>query len=915
MEPGGSLQFSSADESMIPTANINGDSDVDSPVVERGSASQTEQADVRQNDARPRRHKVSLACEPCRARKIKCDGVIPVCGTCRRRRNTPDKCCYQGGNARSATTKEYIIGLQDRIRTLERERRADGPPDSTFYREMQIKQSIPSLNRDLPGQFNSSSPQDAQQDRASMGPAQGVQTSTHQIQATDDDGNAPGQPPRDQEFRHQSDRPYLAGTSRRPEDPPQVSSDVNGTAYFASPNHSSHGSIGLVRSQPIESPGVNIGSQAVNPRQESAEEESPINAMGTVSAITQSVLDSRDHFYGTSSVVSFSQQIHQTQTHLSGRSETSPSQAPIYTSSRSTQDRLLELLTSGPIARPGDYFLPPRVLADHLLECYWDRVHCLYPFVHQQSFISAYECLWSADPQSAGPESIARVGLGGSGCPMSVFHCALNAIFALGCQFSDLPSAERESLSETFFQRSKQLLYIDVLDEGSLALVQMLLIVAQFLQSTQFPNRCWNVVGLACRMAQGLGLYMDSTNESRPFLEVEMRRRTWYGCVTLDLVLSMTLGRPMSLSDEWPVQLPRAIDDRYIESTSLICHQPPDVFSRTSFFIHTIKLYKILGRILTSVYNPASGGKTPVERALSSPLDTIVKMDCALSDFESNIPPELYWMNRKEGEFSPVLERQTNVLHARFLHLRIILYRPIFTQFCRKSFEESLPESVRKSAPEYKRQTQAENPLYSSFSYQCSIACIQAAQELIELISETSQTNATGAWWYNVFYLFTSAMVIILAELCPAVLANIAPEKLEASWQKCQDTLESMSSYIMAAQKCRETLCAMRRRASPANSNDHQSQPTPADPPTDPMETYQNLPSESRGDAYVAGQPGFRSGPRSPANENVHGNGNAEFDDTQLRDMLWHDSGSIPTWNIEEWGWWNEGMGDYYGAT
>jgi hypothetical protein len=127
----------------------------------------------------------------------------------------------------------------------------------------------------------------------------------------------------------------------------------------------------------------------------------------------------------------------------------------------------------------------------------------------------------------------------------------------------------------------------------------------------------------------------------------------------------MTLGRPMLLSDKWPVQLPRPIDDRYIDFTSAICHQPPDIFSRTYFFIHTIKLYKILGEILSSVYNTASGGEAPGERAESSPLDAIVKMDCALSDFESNIPPELYWMNRKEGKVSSILERQTNVLHAR----------------------------------------------------------------------------------------------------------------------------------------------------------------------------------------------------------------------------------------------------------
>lgn len=133
-------------------------------------------------------------------------------------------------------------------------------------------------------------------------------------------------------------------------------------------------------------------------------------------------------------------------------------------------------------------------------------------------------------------------------------------------------------------------------------------------------------------------------------------------------VLSMTLGRPMSLSDAWPVKLPRAIDDEYMDPGSLIHEQPSHVFSCTYFYICTIKLYKILGSILTNVYNlyPALGGnKAPTEQNENNPLDTLVKMDCELSDFESNIPPQLHWKRREGEEKSLILERQSNVLHAR----------------------------------------------------------------------------------------------------------------------------------------------------------------------------------------------------------------------------------------------------------
>jgi hypothetical protein len=59
--------------------------------------------------------------------------------------------------------------------------------------------------------------------------------------------------------------------------------------------------------------------------------------------------------------------------------------------------------------------------------------------------------------------------------------------------------------------------------------------MALLLHSTPFPSRCWNAVGMACRLAQGLGLHTESSRTSRPPLETEIRRRTWHGCVILDM--------------------------------------------------------------------------------------------------------------------------------------------------------------------------------------------------------------------------------------------------------------------------------------------------------------------------------------------------------------------------------------------
>ncbi|KAF8706763.1 Transcription factor, partial [Rhizoctonia solani] len=61
--------------------------------------------------------KVSLACDFCRARKRKCDGVCPVCGHCRLTKNT---CTFNvHADKRKPPSKTYVSALEARVRTLE----------------------------------------------------------------------------------------------------------------------------------------------------------------------------------------------------------------------------------------------------------------------------------------------------------------------------------------------------------------------------------------------------------------------------------------------------------------------------------------------------------------------------------------------------------------------------------------------------------------------------------------------------------------------------------------------------------------------------------------------------------------------------------------------------------------------------
>lgn len=201
---------------------------------------------------------------------------------------------------------------------------------------------------------------------------------------------------------------------------------------------------------------------------------------------------------------------------------------------------LLNLLPAfdGTNFRPDHFALPSKSLSDHLLESYWTRAYPVYPFLHRPTFEAAYALLWNpqANEDDLAQESNAGLGNAVDAGPSSqAFYCALNMMLALGSQFSDIPATQRKSLTAMFEQRSKNLLVVDMMDRGSMAVVQSMLLTGQYLQSTFNPQRCWNSIGVGCRIAQGLGLHVEEFPRQRGILGLEMRRRVWYSCIMLDM--------------------------------------------------------------------------------------------------------------------------------------------------------------------------------------------------------------------------------------------------------------------------------------------------------------------------------------------------------------------------------------------
>lgn len=289
-------------------------------------------------------------------------------------------------------------------------------------------------------------------------------------------------------------------------------------------------SIGDTRSHLRESPLTFKTSPPTIPSQHDA---SPVNAMGAAvpARMVNDSLNVNKQYYGQSSIVSLLRQASRDRTRTENSQYVETQQARearhIPSTTPTTKSASIGLLHD-------QFCLPPRRVADSLLEVYWKEAHIFHPWVHFDSFMASYRSIWSGDDLEEA-SNLPDIGLGGSNCPATVFYCALNAMLAEACQFSDIPPQDKRSNSKMFYDRARALLQVDLLDSGSLSHIQTLLLVVQYLQCTELATQCWNLVGMAYRMSVAIGLHHEEESAGLSSLEREMRRRTWHACLQMEL--------------------------------------------------------------------------------------------------------------------------------------------------------------------------------------------------------------------------------------------------------------------------------------------------------------------------------------------------------------------------------------------
>jgi Fungal specific transcription factor domain len=353
--------------------------------------------------------------------------------------------------------------------------------------------------------------------------------------------------------------------------------------------------------------------------------------------------------------------------------------------------------------------------AHNLVHQFFEINHTVSPIFHEPTIRTSFEAAINS--------------------PLSERHhhrptlALLNMIFAVCLSHRLMDKNTNPAISRRYYDIAMELLKPSLLRDWSIEKVQALLLGARYLQCSNSPDECWNVLGLAIRIAHGLELHRPPPLEE-PCSEREVRKRVWWACFTLDKLLSMIYGRPAATSSaEFTCPLPEDLDDECIFADRML-YPSPKRASSMSFSIEAAKLYCILEAATRSVDFETTGSSG---EALAQ---SVLVLDERFQRWYADVPRELKLEeNEDEAAEKPL------ILALRANMVRILIHRP------------SLALSLRALSGTV-NDRRANEGVKSSILQHSRGICVSTAMETINLIGRRHEQTRrkSGTSWFNLYY-------------------------------------------------------------------------------------------------------------------------------------------------------------------
>lgn len=254
---------------------------------------------------------------------------------------------------------------------------------------------------------------------------------------------------------------------------------------------------------------------------------------------------------------------------------------------------------------------PSEEMGSRILDTYFQRLHSRYPFLDRRQ-------IWCIHEERGRLFKAKREELSQSD-RFAVFK--LSMVYAIGSTMLKLSETSKYASTAPEVILSPQdnndrrltrlqryytfaLQYVPTMcDARSIENIEAMVLLVVYHLRTASSHGMWYMIGLAMRTAIDLGLHRTANEINMDPFTAQMRRRLFWVVYFLERGVSMSLGRPFSISDRHiDLDLPLDVDDDTQDPDLLTTRQPHSKPTSLTFAIYIFKLRRIDSRIQHKIY-------------------------------------------------------------------------------------------------------------------------------------------------------------------------------------------------------------------------------------------------------------------------------------------------------------------------
>ncbi|VDC07914.1 unnamed protein product [Peniophora sp. CBMAI 1063] len=316
------------------------------------------------------------------------------------------------------------------------------------------------------------------------------------------------------------------------------------------------------------------------------------------------------------------------------------------------------LLASEDAHMPQPHIFPDQDLMDELVDHYFANANTLTPVLHRPTFEKDLKSSLHLRERSFGN--------------VVLLVCAIGSRFTHDRRVLVEGDPTWHSAGWNMFMQTR------IFDDASLLFPTSHLHVLQAAcLATSYtadisPIHTWMIVGSGIRFALDIGAHKRRAYGSKPALEDELYKRSFWTLVYFDRIVSAGMGRPRTIQEEdFDLEMPLCCDDEYLtlEDPEQASTQP----SLISYFVWVLKLSQIQGLALRTIYASAKARVHYNFRGEDWMNTTVAHLDSLLNGWADSVPDHLRWDPARTDD---TFFSQSAHLHLQYRATQLLIHRP-----------------------------------------------------------------------------------------------------------------------------------------------------------------------------------------------------------------------------------------------